>query len=131
MKKLLETALAFAAMTSFANAQSYICDISSQGDGFIPEQLGMNLDKPRKSAVVFDAYINWGEGQPISARMRNQQDGKLELRWNLNLPTSPIRARVNYRVVFDEAAKTMVMYGNIRSATNRLAGTGTCVLGDF
>ena len=131
MKLSVLSTVLFVATAGLASAQSYVCVIKPIGEGFIPEQLGMNIDKERKTAIVFDAFINWAEGKPISAKVRNTAKGDLEIRWNVTLPTSPLQARVRYRVAFNEAQKTMVMSGTIRNATNRLAGTGTCAEQNF
>lgn len=129
--RMFVAAAAFGLLVSPVSSQSYICEVRSVGDGFIPEQLGMNIDVGRKSAIVFDAFVNWAYGKPTKARVRRIETGELEIRWALTLPTSPIQARVRYRVVLNEQTKAISIRGSIRNATNVPAGKGQCVIGNF
>lgn len=120
------------AMTgSFASAQSYICNMKTNGDGFVSPTIGLKHDANFKSGVVFDRYIDYVHGKPIKARVRKRKNGLIEFKWNINIPANPDTARLNYTAILNPAKNSISLRGNIRHAENHVGGRGGCQRADF
>jgi len=124
-------ALFLSVSATVASAQSIVCNLNSTGEGFIPEVIGMRFDADGKRAVVYDAYIDWAKGGPITAKVRQLANGKTEVSWPLTLPTRPMQVRVTYRVILAADKKSATMRGTMRNADNSPSGNGTCAAQDF
>ena len=79
--------IVFAGLATVAQSQTFICDVKSTGDGFIPETLVIALDPAGNQAVVYDDIIDWAEGEPLNAKMRTRSNGTTVLSWAMTLPT--------------------------------------------
>lgn len=122
-------ALACALMASSAAAQSYVCNLKSNGEGFISPTIGLVLDSSGKSGLVYDAIIHYVHEKPIPARIKKMNNGDIRFSWNLNVPARPDRARISYRAMLNPETKTVQVVGKIRHATNHVGGQGRCQLG--
>ena len=126
MTKQFLAALFLCGSAVAASAQSYVCDIKTNGDGFVPPLVGFQLDTQSGTAMVFDRNIAFVHEKPIPARVRKTNAGAWEMSWNLTIPASPRDAQVRYRMSFDPATKGVIVRGKIRHASNDVNGRGTC-----
>ena len=132
VKKRLCAALCAGLMTAQAvHAQGYVCTLKTNGSSFAPEVLAIDFDGSGKTATVFGPVIQWAKGEPIQAKLRNRQDGKIEVRWSMTLPSRPFRSHARYRAVFDQSNKSLTLNATLRNADNDVSGRGTCAAEDW
>ncbi|MEO0504403.1 MAG: hypothetical protein AAFZ14_13835 [Pseudomonadota bacterium] len=132
MKGILSAAaLCSLALVGPAMAQGYVCTLKTNGSSFAPEALALDIDAGSRSATVYGPIIQWAKGGPMQAKVRTRNDGKLEVRWSMTLPSRPFRAYARYRVVFDATDKTITLNATLRNADNDVSGSGACAEEDW
>ena len=114
-----------------ATAQGYVCTLKTNGSSFAPEALAIDIDAASKSATVFGLIIQWAKGGPMQAKVRTRNDGQLEVRWSMTLPSRPFRSYARYRVVFNTTDKTITLNATLRNADNDVSGRGACTEEDW
>lgn len=66
--------------------------------------------------------------QPAAAKLKQHPGGKQQFSWRTrNMPTQVGNVSVNYKIVFDPAAKRVVPSGKIARYQNRVNGLGGCI----
>ncbi|WP_299690290.1 hypothetical protein [uncultured Tateyamaria sp.] len=130
MKTFLFAGL-FCVCATVTQAQGYVCTLKTNGSSFAPEVLAMDFDSSGKTATVYGPVIEWAKGGPMKAKTRKRQDGQIEVRWSMTLPSRPIRAYARYRVVFNQDTKQTTLNATLRNADNDVSGRGTCAPEDW
>ena len=129
--KMFTIAAVLCGFAGVAQAQGYVCTLKTNGSSFAPEALAMDFDSSGKTATVYGPVIEWAKGAPMKAKTRKRNDGQIEVRWSMTLPSRPIRAYARYRVVFNQDTKQMTLNATLRNADNDVHGRGTCAPEDW
>ncbi len=114
-----------------ASAQSYVCTVKTNGEGFISPTIALSIDKSVKAGIVYDAVIHYVHEKPIAARVKKLGNGDIQFSWNLNVPARPDRAKISYKANLNLQNKTVSVRGKIRHASNHVGGQGRCQEGNI
>ncbi|MEP0954159.1 MAG: hypothetical protein ABJH45_03415 [Paracoccaceae bacterium] len=128
MINLKAVALAMCVFPGIASAQLIACNVKSNGSGFVSPTIAFDLDAEAKTALVYDSVIHFVYQKPIAARVKQKSNGEWQFTWNLTVPANPADAKIRYRAVLDLKKNKVQLSGSIRHATNKVGGTGNCLI---
>ena len=132
MKTFWISIVAYIALASTGAAEVgdiYDCKFKVARDKFIADQVIVGVARKSKVASVYDGIIHSANGEPIEAKILQDDDKRYTIRWQVTVPNTLARdAKLTYKLVYFKTNKKAVISMSAPFFEQRQDARGNCTI---
>jgi hypothetical protein len=129
--RMAVAAIFLAGFAAPALAQNYECSLLETGErsNWIAPDMQLSMSKDGQSAKVIDGLIQHFVGKPIDAKVVENTDARLVVRWSVDMVNEAVQTtRMAYRATVFKDTNKIRVHARPNGYPNDFEGRGDCKL---